>query len=48
MEKDITISGRKDDEKVINDAAEKAAKEFEEKAGFAIKYKVDDSLSKKS
>lgn len=48
MEKDITISGRKDDAKVINSAAEEAAKDFQEKAGFEIKWKVDDNLPKKS
>lgn len=48
MEKDITISGRAEDAKLINTAAEEAAKEFEEKAGFEIKWKVDEGLPKKS
>lgn len=48
MEKDIKISGRKADSKLLQKAADDAAKEFEEKAGYSIKYEIDEELSKDS
>lgn len=48
MEKDIKISGRKKDAKLVKKAAEEAAKEFEKEAGYAIKYAVDEELGEGS
>lgn len=48
MEKDIKISGRKKDAKLVKKAAEEAAAEFEKEAGFAIKYAVDEELAESS
>lgn len=48
MEKDIKVSGRKKDSKLLSKAAEDAAKEFEEKAGWAAKVSVEEDLSDKS
>ncbi|KAK4048131.1 V-ATPase V1 sector subunit E [Microbotryomycetes sp. JL201] len=48
MEKDIKVSGRKQDSKLLKKAAEDAAKEFEENAGWAVKVGVDEELSDKS
>ena len=48
MEKDIKISGRKKDSKLVQKAAEDAAAEFEKEAGFSLKFAVDDELAEGS
>lgn len=48
MEKDIKISGRKKDSKLLQKAAEDAAAEFEKAAGFAVKFAVDEELAEGS
>ena len=48
MEKDIKISGRKKDSKLVQKAAEDAAAEFEKEAGFTLKFAVDDELAEGS
>lgn len=48
MEKDIKISGRKKDEKLLETAAKTASEEFEKAAGYAIKYSVETDLAEGS
>lgn len=48
MEKDITVSGRPKDQKLLQKAVEQAASEFKEKAGFEVQCEVDDQLGDKS
>ncbi|GAA5821348.1 hypothetical protein JCM10212_000983 [Sporobolomyces blumeae] len=48
MEKDIHVSGRPKDKALLEKAAEAAAKEFEDKAGYKVKIDVDDELGDKS
>jgi V-type H+-transporting ATPase subunit E len=48
MEKDIKISGRKKDSKLLEVAAKDAVAEFEKEAGFSLKYAVDEELSESS
>jgi hypothetical protein len=48
MEKDIKISGRKKDSKLVKKAAEQAAAEFEKEAGYAVKFAVDEELAESS
>jgi hypothetical protein len=48
MEKDITVSGRPKDQKLLQKAVEEAASEFKDKAGFEVQYEVDDKLGDKS
>lgn len=48
MEKDIKISGRKKDSKLVQKAAEEATAEFEKNAGFSLKWAVDDELAEGS
>ena len=45
MEKDITISGRKKDSKLLKKAAEAAAKEFEVGSGYPVKITVNEELA---
>lgn len=44
LEKDVKISGRKADAKLVAAAAKLAAAEFKTGAGYAIKYEVDENL----
>lgn len=48
MEKDITVSGRPKDQKLLQKAVEEAASEFRGKAGFEVQCEVDDKLGDKS
>ncbi|ORY54171.1 ATPase V1 A1 complex subunit E [Leucosporidium creatinivorum] len=48
MEKDIKISGRKKDVKLVKKAAEEAASEFEKEAGWPVKFAVDEELAESS
>ncbi|GAA5878707.1 hypothetical protein JCM3774_000480 [Rhodotorula dairenensis] len=48
MEKDITVSGRPKDRKLLEKAVEQAASEFKEKAGWEVQCEVDDQLGDKS
>ena len=48
MEKDITVSGRPKDQKLLQKAVEQAASEFKDKAGFEVQCEVDDKLGDKS
>lgn len=48
MEKDITVSGRPKDQKLLQKAVEEAASEFKDKAGFEVQCEVDDKLGDKS
>lgn len=45
MEKEITISARPVDQKLVETAAKSAAAEFEKAAGFEVKYTVDTELA---
>lgn len=45
MEKDIEISGRKEDQDLIEKAAKEAVEEFQKEAKYEIKYTVDDDLA---
>lgn len=45
MEKDVTITCRSSDKDLVSQAAESAAKEFEEAAGWKLSYNVTDGLS---
>lgn len=48
MEKDITVSGRPKDQKLLKKAVEEASKEFKEKAGIDVQCDVNDELGDKS
>ncbi|GAA6012819.1 hypothetical protein JCM10207_005373 [Rhodosporidiobolus poonsookiae] len=48
MERDIKVSGRPKDQQLVQKAADAAAKEFEEQAGFKVNVEVDDGLGDKS
>mgnify|MGYP001563959998 CR=1 FL=1 len=45
MEKDITVSGRKQDSKILQKAADAAAVEFEAGSGFPVKIEVNTELA---
>ncbi|KAL8292595.1 hypothetical protein RQP46_001207 [Phenoliferia psychrophenolica] len=45
MEKDITLSGRKKDSKLLKKAADAAAKEFEATVGFAVQIDINEELA---
>jgi vacuolar-type H+-ATPase subunit E/Vma4 len=48
MEKDIKVSGRPKDQKLLETAAKDAAEEFEKNAGFKVHLEVNDELGDKS
>lgn len=48
MEKDTTVIGRPKDRKLLDNAAEEAAAEFEKEAGFKVKIEVNEELGDKS
>lgn len=48
MEKDIKISGRQKDGKLLDKAAKEAVEEFEKAAGWAPKISIEQDLNDKS
>ncbi|KAK4701041.1 V-type H+-transporting ATPase subunit E, partial [Phenoliferia sp. Uapishka_3] len=45
MEKDITVSGRAKDSKLLKKASDAAAKEFEEGSGYAVNIEIKEDLA---
>ncbi|KDE08112.1 ATP synthase (E/31 kDa) subunit [Microbotryum lychnidis-dioicae p1A1 Lamole] len=48
MEKDVKVSGRQRDEKLLKKAAKEAVEEFEKQTGWAPKFAIETDLNDKS